>query len=486
MGNDRQSVRNTRRATPEEQAAHEERCANRVLSGALRQADWSPRELTRALNPRLEAVGQRALHLTAPQGWLRGGRPRSAIVRRLTATVLSEATGTQYTAAELWGDPLPTPRDDTVSTDDLLGRRPLDDVLATAAAWTTSDPGQQATLRPASEEQLFSAVWDATRQRPPHLRPGHGEEQVLPPLMDVLEGHLRDLRRLDDTAGGGTLSQRYVRTELIGLLDLLRNSRYTPDIGDRLLSLAAGTAQLAGWMSFDADLTAAAQRYQLLAIRLARAADDTSSVANILGMLAYQHAASGMPTAALRYAEAAVDHASRNPPIVRARALGRLATAHAASGNIDAFRAAADQSRTLLQHRGDDDPPALYYFTPDQVAAESGHALVELAAANPAYARRLLAEAVELLSPLTHHGPSSGFKRSALLHGIHLARAHLLARDTEAVAASLHHLADNVPDVQSLRCRNLLRRLRRTVGTHSHSLVATDALSTVDRALSTS
>ncbi|WP_234307983.1 hypothetical protein [Streptomyces sp. NBRC 110035] len=239
-------------------------------------------------------------------------------------------------------------------------------------------------------------------------------------------------------------------------------------------------------MAFDADLHAATQRYQLLAIRLARAADDTTTVANVLGMLAYQHAATGKPAAALRYAEAAVDHTARSSPVVRARAWGRMATAHAAAGDISAFRDATDRCRTLLEHRRDDDPPSLYYFTPEQVSAKAGHALVELAATNPAHTRRLLAEATTLLSPLTDHGPTSGFPRSAPLHGIHLAHAHLLARDPEATAATLLQLADRVPDVQSIRCRNLLRRIRRSAGVRMRAPDGARALTAVDRALSAS
>ncbi|GAB2793446.1 hypothetical protein [Streptomyces daliensis] len=478
-------MRTLRNAAQGARTVPDEQNANRALTGALRRAGWSPRALVRALNPRLEAVGEPTLHLTAAHGWLRGGRPRSTTVRRLTATLLTEATGAPCTAAELWGDePASLADDDWVATDGLLGRRPLTEILATATAWTTTDPREQAALRPAAEEQLFSAVWDATHQGPTQSPPGSREDQVLPPLMDLLEGHLRDLRRLDDTAGGGALSQRYVRTELVGVLDLLRNSRYTPDIGVRLLATAGGMAQLAGWMAFDADLAAPAQRYQLLAIRLAHAAGDEHGVANVLGMLAYQHAATGKPSAALRFAEAAVERTARSLPTVRARAFGRLATAHAAVGDIDAFRAATDRCRNLLEHRRPDDPPALYYFTAEQVAAESGHALVELAATNPIQARRLLAEAAQMLAPLTDHGPTSGFKRSAVLHGIHLARAYALTRDAEATANTLRRLAGHVPDIQSIRCRNLLGRLRRHVGTHLHSAVGTDALHAVDRALS--
>ncbi|MDW6057915.1 hypothetical protein SAZ11_07405 [Streptomyces sp. FXJ1.4098] len=302
--------------------------------------------------------------MTAGRAWLNGAKPRSATVRRLTATVLTEAAGTPYTATDLWGEHAASgTRTEKTATDDLIGRRSVADVLATATAWTATDPHEQATLHPADDSQLLSAVWDATRQSPLHTPVASGQEQVLPAFVDVLEGHLGRLRRLDDTAGGGTLSQRYVRTELAGVLDLARHGSYTTDVGTRLLATASGMAQLAGWMAFDADLHAAAQRHQLLAIRLARAAHDTTTIANVLGMLAYQHAAAGKPAAALRYAEAAIDHTARSNPLVRARAWGRMATAHAAAGDINAFRDATERCRTLLERRRDDDPPSLYYFT---------------------------------------------------------------------------------------------------------------------------
>ncbi|MEK8146138.1 hypothetical protein NKH18_47810 [Streptomyces sp. M10(2022)] len=69
---------------------------------------------------------------------------------------------------------------------------------------------------------------------------------------------------------------------------------------------------------------------------------------------------------------------------------------------------------------------------------------------------------------------------------IHLAHAHLLARAPEATAATLLQLADRVPDVQSIRCRNLLRRIRRSAGARMRAPDGTRALTAVDRALSAS
>jgi hypothetical protein len=300
----------------------------------------------------------------------------------------------------------------------------------------------------------------------------------------MLFEQLAALRRLDDRTGGGPLSQRQARQALHDSLALIHEGQYTATTGARLLQHAAGAAQLAGWMSFDAGLAPASHRYQLLAIRIARAAGDTTTVSNALGMLAYQHAAGGNPNLALRFAYAAVEHAKGGLPLVQARAWGRLATAHAAAGNLAGFRRATDQARRLIQNRHPDDPPSLYYLTPQQIDAESGQALVDLAAHIPGKRTLLLREAAELLSPIADQGPSSGFRRSGILHGIHLVRASIGARDPEATAHWITTLAGHVPHIQSTRCRTLLKTVRTKAGRPLRAAGRTDALEAISRALS--
>ncbi|MFB7763525.1 hypothetical protein [Streptomyces xiamenensis] len=457
---------------------------NDALDAALARARWTSRDLIRELNPRLDAIGEPRLHLSAAHHWTTGSVPRNAAVRRLTAAVLSEATTFPITSEDLWPQAAaPTARSELSATSGLTQRRSLDQVLATATAWARTSPEEQAALHPAPEDDLFTAAWDATRQGAAELHLRRSSDRVVPPLMDLLDGHLRELRRLDDRAGGGALSQRYVHTALGAVLDLLRHSQYTEPIGRRLLANAAGLAQLAGWMAFDAGLAPAAHRHQLLAIRLARSTGDAATVGNALGMLAYQHAAANRPAAAVRFAEAAVDHTSRCAPIVRARAAGRLATARAAAGDLTGYRAASDTCRQLLQHRRPDDPASLYYLTPQQVDAEAGAALVDLAA-TATRARPLLTEAINLLTPLAEQGPHGGYLRSAVLHGTHLARAHLMARDAESAAQTLGQVAGAVPHVQSIRCRRRLERLRSEAAVQLRGSRRTDALSAVDAALS--
>ena len=464
-------------------AAPSQRQANTALIAALDRASLSARGLTRRINDKLKAVGEEAIHPTAGYNWCGGATPRSALVRRLAAVVLSEASSTEYTVTDLWG-PGGAERPALSATDDLVGPRPLLVVLPTTAIWT-NDSAQYAAVRTATPDQMSAAVWDATRQQGSTCLGLDGpDERVHPPLMASLEERLQSLRRLDDQMGGGPLSQRQVRTALFEVVLLLRTSTFSSDIRTRLLRNAAGLAQLGGWMAFDGSLAAAAQRYQLLAIRLAQAAGDHDSVANILGMLAYQHAAHARPAEALRFAISAVEHSARCLPLVRARALGRLATAHASAGDIDGFRRAADQCRSLITLRTPEDPPSLYYFTDEQLAAESGHALVELAVTNPRRSRALLTEAFDLLSPFVSQGSDGGYQRSAVLHGIHLARARLLTKDSEATAHALTAVAGQVASVQSLRCRALLVDLRRHAGPRLRSGGRSDAIEAVDRALS--
>lgn len=427
-------------------------------------------------------MGHPTVDATTPYKWLKGHLPQSSAVRDVVAVVLTENTSTRYTSAELWG--CENPVEQTHATQGLLGPLELSDVLRAASDWT-SGTIEPAMVRSTTAETLTAAVWDATRQRQLASVAGHtGGEFVAPEYVDMLFEQLAALRRLDDRTGGGPLSQRQARIALHETLTLIHTARYTPETGTRLLQHAAGAAQVAGWMSFDAALSPAAHRYQLLAIRIARAAGDTTTVCNALGMLAYQHAANADPSLALRFAQAAVEHANRSLPLVRARAFGRLATAYAAAGDLEGFRRATERCRRLTQQRHSDDPPSLYYLTDQQIDAESGQALVDLAAHLPSQRTVLLREAADLLAPITAQGPEDGFRRSGILHGIHLVRASVGARDPEATAHWIGALAPHVSHVQSVRCRELLTSVRSKAGRQLRAAKRADALEALDAALS--
>ena len=189
-------------------------------------------------------------------------------------------------------------------------------------------------------------------------------------------------------------------------------------------------------MHFDAGEAGVAQRYFLLGLRAARAASDEACAANIMGMLAYQAAHSAQPREAVRLAEAAMSAAQKLDVSTRARIAGRLATAHAASGDVYAFRVRVRDARSLWERRDDGGPAFLYYFTGEQLAAESGQALVDLARANPDRKQALLAEAVELLTPLSSAGLGSTFSARRCCTAVTSRRRTCSAGDLEGACGA--------------------------------------------------
>ncbi len=225
-----------------------------------------------------------------------------------------------------------------------------------------------------------------------------GHEYVPPEQVELISAHVAALRRLDDRHGGGALSLRYVTAELRSVIDLVEYASYGRQAGQRLLTIVADLAQLLGWLSFDSSRYGAAERYLLLSLGVCRALGAGDRAANAIGMLSYVSAFAGHGPQAVRLAEAAARECGRGDPVLRARLLGREATAAAADGDLARFRRQSQAAAVLLpRHATSDAPSFLYYLTPEQLAAEAGQALVVLAERTTANRRRLLSEAAETL-----------------------------------------------------------------------------------------
>lgn len=456
------------------------------LGAFLERAGWSPRELAHAVNGRLKRMADRKhqIHPTTPYHWLKHGYCPYPPVPEVVAEVLSERLGQPITPDMLWpGRTAPLPVVAAAGAG-LAGPwtpsmvvRSLDDLVRASGS-------DRYRVRPADGLELVTLALDGLAPPVDPVQAAMDGERVLPPMMDLVVDHIAALRRLDDRQGGGLLSVRYVLGELRTILDLIKGAAYGREVGARLHLAAADLAQLAGWMHFDAGIDGAGQRYFLLGLRLAQAGDDLSTAANIMGMLAYHAAHAGQAAEAIRIAEAAGDVARHTSIGMQARVAGRLATAYAAAGDIHSFRAAADRARTLLaRRRPEDDPPAIYYLSSAQLDAEAGQALVDLAAHNSGHARHLLAEAVELLTPLTSAGLRDDFQRSALLHGGYLADAYLQRRDLEQACNATQMALTRLPGVQSGRCRTLLAHLRRQLARRKRNAWVADLLPELDKAL---
>jgi hypothetical protein len=303
--------------------------------------------------------------------------------------------------------------------------------------------------------------------------------------VEVIAAHVEALRRLDDQHGGGALNLAYTAGELRAVLDLRTSIDPATSLGRRLTGVVVDLAQLLGWTWFDAGRDGEAERYLLLAARLARSVGERGRMVNAIGMLAYVSAFAGHGEEAVRIADAALDAGPSRSPVLRARVLGRQATAAAANGDLPTFRASAAEAMDLLAGSAASQvPDYLYYLEPAQLTAESGQALVTLGARRGIQSRALLGEAVDLLTPISGVGERPEYPRSALLHASFLAEAHLrLGNLPEAVTAARDAIA-RLEIVQSGRGRKYLAGLRPAFARRNRSPVVTDLLPELDAALS--
>jgi hypothetical protein len=209
-------------------------------------------------------------------------------------------------------------------------------------------------------------------------------------------------------------------------------------------------------------------------------------------MLSYVSAFAGHGRQAIRLAEAATSEYGRGDPVLRARLLGRDATAAAADGDLARFRRQSQEAADLLErHATRGAPPFLYYLTPDQLSAEAGLALVLLAEQTTTNRARLLSEAVQALRgavpALAAPGPTGSapaYPRSALLHATFLARAHLLKGDLDQAVAATRIGLGLRAQVQSPRGRGYLRSLRSAMARRTRSPLVRDLLDEFDEASS--
>jgi hypothetical protein len=465
------------------------------LAELLRLAEWGPRQLVTAINSRLSGQGRDRLRLdpTAGYSWVRRGfRPRPPIPD-IAAAVLSERLGYTVTAAQLWpgrqgaGGP---PQDAASGLDGVAGLdamiRELSNLGATAAT-------PQSPITGASGADLTVAVVDYFNSAVVAVRDRAGHDHVLTEQVELISSHVAALRRLDDRHGGGALSLRYVTAELRSVADLVEYASYGPEVGGALLTIMADLAQLLGWLSFDSSRYGAAERYLLLSLGISRALGASDRAANAIGMLSYVSAFAGHGPDAVRLAEAAGHEAGKSgDPILRARLLGREATAAAADGDLARFRRQSQEAASLLaRYAARDAPSFLYYLAPEQLAAEAGQGLVVLAERTTAGRQRLLREAVgELTAAVsTLAGPGSAgsapaYPRSALLHATFLARACILLGDLEQAMAAMRTGLGLLAQVQSPRGRAYLNGLRPVMARRSRSPQVRDFLAEFDEASS--
>ena len=254
-------------------------------------------------------------------------------------------------------------------------------------------------------------------------------------------------RRLDDRIGSRDLLGP-VLGHLRFITRLLQGSQPT-QVHRRLCQAAAQVAQLAGWLSFDANLHADARAYYDVAVKAADEGNDRALSAYVLGCRGVVEIYSGEPETGLQFAQAALYRGTSAVTATTQAWLYRVeALALAALGEADHCSGALDQAeRSIERSSADEDPPWIYHFDRSQLAGQKGACYVRLR--HPQAAREALGEALTTLGP--------EFVRDRSLHLTHLASAFAQQGEIEESCRRASQSLDIIVQTGSAR---ELRRLR--------------------------
>lgn len=226
------------------------------------------------------------------------------------------------------------------------------------------------------------------------------------------------LRSLDNQLGGG-----HARLAAVGFLHgaigpILRDGTYSEDSGRALFSAAAELTHLAGWMAYDIERHGLAQRYLVLSLRLAMAADDTALGGEILAGLSHQSVYLGDTRDGIDQARAAgLTAAKAGLSALAAEAAVMEAHGHARAGDSRACLGALGQADRMFARAGPVDRPQwISYLDEAYLAAKFAHCFSALG--QPATAEGY---AVRSLDMDDRYVRGRAFN-SALLAKIHLQR----------------------------------------------------------------
>jgi hypothetical protein len=127
--------------------------------------------------------------------------------------------------------------------------------------------------------------------------------------VEGIEHATRQFAASDATAGGG-LTREAAIGQLKYAVDLARHSRFTEQVGGRLLAAIADLAGWVGWMSHDAAMPGPAQRYLTYALQAAHEAGTERARLRAVGVLAdmaRQMQSLGEPDTGVRLVELALE-----------------------------------------------------------------------------------------------------------------------------------------------------------------------------------
>ncbi|MFE3559059.1 hypothetical protein ACFXKW_30000 [Streptomyces sp. NPDC059193] len=407
--------------------------ARREPNGRLRtllaDARWSGQDFARAVNGVAAETGLTLRYdRTSISHWLAGTRPPAHVVA-LAAEALSRRTGRRIS--------------------------PADTGLARPAGLRAphrpdAEPDGADVLALLGEVPVYSSAW-----RPPGPPPAGAtgaperpSARIGPEHVAAAEAVLPVFRSADMMFGSGLARPaltRYLATTVAPWL----HAGAAPAVRHRLLGCAARLAYTAGFLCFDGNQQGVAQAYYRAGLRLGQEAGDPGCWAPVLRAMSVQAHHLGHRRQAWELAEAASRQAGRLPTLQAAFVTGQLAVSEAACGDRRAAVAHLAEAERLLA-RSDGQRAAIGDYHHAALAHQQAEALAALGDVRGAIAA--------LGTSLRHRPP--GERRARAVTLARLAELHLNQGHVERACATWHEMLDAVPQLDSARVDDALRRLR--------------------------
>lgn len=306
---------------------------------------------------------------------------------------------------------------------------------------------------------LLPGWFAPTSSAPP--RPAPGIRHVGRADVTAVREVMALFSQMDQRLGGGhgrSAVVQYLTTEVTGYL----RGRFATDTVRREMFSAAGElAYLAGWMSFDNDEHAAAQRYFVAATKLAAEAEDAPLTGHILRAMAHQAVDLGNPGQALQLAEASVSGHRYGTACPRERALLKVVHAKA----LSAAGHAKESAQALLQAEEDlaaasdtdDEPARVFFFSEASLAHETACALRDSGD---------FAGAADQFRLSVRKRKATAFTRTHAVTLGYLGTVHARNGELEHACTTWSAALDAMNGVQSGRTRAVARDIRAMVEPH--------------------
>ncbi|MEU2901035.1 XRE family transcriptional regulator [Streptomyces sp. NPDC001273] len=418
------------------------------LAVLLAQLGMKPEQLAARINELRARRGLWPLHIKSVYPWIRPAPVRPDKANQADAlAVLSVRAGHRVTAKELgWDGPRLRRHSPVRPCLDTPGDAALPDLLHEISKGDPDSMDRRTLLTGAA----VTAPGLALLMSGGALRAAQDGDRLSPRLVTGIENGVQELRDLDDTEGSSS-NLDWAHGLWQGVARVVINARYRNAEADRLHTAFIEVCEQYGWMLFDADRHAQAQRVYQTGLRLAREVAPVGparfAAHNLLASAAYQASWLGQH----QEAKTLLDVASHGdlPPRVRAVIADREIFAAGRRGDTDALSSARDRGHELLQDAGTDGPWWSRWLTPHALDAATGRAW--LAANKPQDATPYLKQRLAVTGP--------AYPRDYMLATLDLADTYRVSGDIDActtLALNAAHLTDGV---ESARAQSRLREV---------------------------